>query len=216
MPMNGAEAIEVALEVYRKPARARSLHRHDLPAGLLNLIKIAAGTEDEVKALLDDNTVSALPIKEAAVFYLQQMLMQAEDDDYRQLGLRRGATLQDLKDHKRWLLKWLHPDRNRNTWENVLFKRVAAAAQRLEAALRDGVAVPVQYDRRKSHRRQKAQGWKISQKRVKQEFDWRPRVKKIALAFAVFIIVVGTAHAVLSVSNGNTLNASVMPLAGME
>jgi hypothetical protein len=215
--MSNAEAIELALKVYQRPARARSLRRQDFPAGILSLIKIAASTEDEVEPLIGDRAAPDLPVRDAAVFYLQQILMHAGNDDYRQLGLKRGASLQDLKDHKRLLLKWLHPDRNRNAWENVLFQRVAAAAKRLEAAMQQGAAMPVQFTRPKSsRRRRRPSGWRISQKRVKQPVDWRPRLRKVMLAIAAFVAVVGTAEAILLFSSGSGLKPSMASFVNNE
>jgi hypothetical protein len=199
--MKGVEAIDIAVEIYRKPARARSLHRHDVPPGMLKLIKIAAGTEDEVDALVGGQKSEALPVKEAAVFYLQQLLMNAGNDDYRQLGLSRGATLQDVKDHKRMLLKWLHPDRNPSAWEQVLFGRVKASADRLEGAIRIGDDIPFPTERRRPGRKRRNAAWQAAQARVKQPVDWRPRLKKIAIAAIVFLLIVGTAQAVLSYSS---------------
>jgi hypothetical protein len=206
--MNGAEAINLALDLYRKPARARSLNRRDVPEGMLMLIRIAAAADEEIGALVDDAAIAKQPVKAAAIFYLQQLLMQADGDDFRQLGLRRGATLQDLKDHKRQLLKWLHPDRNKNAWEQVLFQRVAATAERLEAAMRQGGAQPFPSERRKSRRRPAA-AWQLAQKRKKRTADWRPRLRKLAIALAVFVAVVGAAQAVLSYTHGSELTASI-------
>lgn len=207
--MSGVEAIEIALEIYRKPAQARTLHRHAVPSGMLNVIKVAAGTDEEIKALVDDKTAGSMPVKEAAVFYLQQVLMNADGDDFRQLGLRRGASLQDVKDHKRWLLKWLHPDRNGSPWEQVLFGRVKAAADRLEGAIRQGDEVPNFVERRRPGRRRRTMAWRAAHKRTKQPIDWRPRLKKAALAVAVFVFVVGAAQVVFSVSSGADLRASL-------
>lgn len=214
--MSGVEAIEIALEVYRKPAQARTLHRHAVPPGMLNLIKIAGGTEDEIKALLDDKTAESMPVKDAAVFYLQHLLMNAEGDDYRQLGLRRGASLQDVKDHKRSLLKWLHPDRNHSPWEQVLFGRVKAAADRIEGAIRQGDEVPQFVERRRPGRRRRTMAWRAAQKRTKQPVDWRPRLKKAALAAAVFMAIVAVAQAVFAVSNGGSLKASVASIVNFD
>jgi hypothetical protein len=208
MPMKGAAAMELALELYRKPARARSLGRRDVPEGMLELIRIAAASDEEADALIPDEAKAKQPVREAAVFFLQQLLMQAEGDDFRQLGLKRSATLQDVKDHKRQLLKWLHPDRNKNAWEHVLFQRVSGAAERLEAAMRQGGAHPFPSERRKSRRRPAA-AWKLTQKRTKHAADWRPRVKKLAIALAVFVAVVGTAQAVLSYTHGSEPTASI-------
>jgi hypothetical protein len=205
--MSGVKAIDIALDVYRKPARARALSRQDVPAGMLTVIRIAAGSADEIEQPADGEAAETMPVKDAAVFFLRQLLMNAGNDDYRQLGLRRGASLQEIKDHKRSLLKWLHPDRNPSPWEQVLFGRVKAAADRLEGAIREGDEVPHFVERRRPGRRRMA--WRAAHKRMKQPIDWRPRLKKAALAAVVFAAVVGAAQAVFAISNGGSLTSSM-------
>jgi DnaJ domain len=133
-------AILEALHVFKQPVRARSIHRRALPPGMLTVIKIAAGDQ----ATIDDWSTacgeSTLVIKQAASFFLQQSIAKAGQDRYRTLGLTPQATKEDIRKHKRWLLKWLHPDRNPSKWESALFHRVSVIAQSLEANSDDGTA----------------------------------------------------------------------------
>lgn len=199
--MQQTEAIEAALEAYRHPQAVRGLKRAPLPAGMLTLIKLAAASPEEVEKLVTEETARQLPLREAAAFYLQQLLISA-GDDYRQLGLAPGATLQDVKEHKRWLLKWLHPDRNRNRWESALFQRVVASAERLESALREGVQPLPAYASR--HRRQpkRAGSWQVAQRRVKQAVGWRSRLLKAAVVAGAIIVIVAVAQLALTVMQG--------------
>jgi hypothetical protein len=206
--MNGADALGIALDLYRRPQRAHALRRHGVPKGMLDVIKIAASSDEEVEVLAGAKTDGDVQVREAAIFFLQQMLMPEDGDDHRQLGLEPGASLQDVKDHKRWLLKWLHPDRNPNAWEQVLFRRVTTAAERLEAAIRSGEGGVLPIERRKRARRRKSMAWQAAHVRTKQAIDWRPRLKKAALAAIVFVVIVGAAQAVLSASQGQGLKAS--------
>jgi hypothetical protein len=201
MRMQETEAIETALEAYRHPHAVRTLKRGPIPAGMLTLIKLAAASPEEVEKLVTEETARQLPLREAAAFYLQQLLISA-GNDYRQLGLAPGASLQEVKDHKRWLLKWLHPDRNRNSWESALFKRVVASAERLESALREGVQpLPAQKTRR--HRKPKRAGsWQVAQRRVKQAVGWRSRLLKAAMVAAAIIVVVALAQLALAAMQG--------------
>ncbi len=126
-------AIFEALSLYKQPARARSINRQGLPPDMLNLIKIAAGDDQTMVAWAQASGENPEILRQAAVFYLQQTIARAGQDPYRTLGLAPRASSEDIRNHKRWLLKWLHPDRNPSKWETALFHRVNAVAQLLEA-----------------------------------------------------------------------------------
>jgi hypothetical protein len=116
-------ARDIAVDVFSQPLLARQIQRNPLPDGMLEVIQIAAGHIQSDKKHLT---------QEAAVFFLQQVLVSRDNDNFRQLGLNPGASLELVREHRRWLLKWLHPDRNHNKWESTLFARVNSAAARLE------------------------------------------------------------------------------------
>lgn len=199
--MQETEAIETALEAYRNPQAMRSLKRAPLPHGMLTLIKLAASSPEELTKLVTEATARDLPLQQAAAFFLQQQLIDARDD-YRQLALAPGAVLQDVKEHKRWLLKWLHPDRNRNSWEAALFQRVAASAERLESALREGVQPVSKPSRRHGRRIRQAASWQLAQRRVREAVGWRSRILKVAAAIAVLVLMVALAQLALVLMQG--------------
>ena len=126
--MTEREALQIALELFRSPLQVRSVQRLPLPKGVLQVIRIAAGDE------LDECVIKATfgwkepDVRAAAVFFLQQILFEKGSNPFRLLGLSHDANLEDLKNHKRALLKWLHPDRNVNKWESVLLQRVIGAS----------------------------------------------------------------------------------------
>lgn len=199
--MDNVQAIEIALEAYKSPRAFRVSRRVPLPSGMLTLIKLAATTPEDVRTLVADETAEQLPVRDAAIFYLQQILSNAQDD-LRQLALNDDATLQDVKDHKRWLLKWLHPDRNPNSWESALFHRVNAASARLEASLREGV--PELKSVARTHSRRRTPGnWQVAQRRVARTVGWRPRLIKLALATILFVIFVALAQISLTLMQGS-------------
>ncbi len=195
--MDNVQAIEIALEAYKSPQAFRATRRMPLPKGMLTLIKLAASTPENIRSLVDDETADQLPVRDAAIFYLQHVLTNAHDDAS-QLALTRHATLQEVKDHKRWLLKWLHPDRNPNSWESVLFHRVKDASTRLEASLREGVPEHQAMSFSMTRRHARSQ-WHLAQRRVARPVGWRPRALKLALAtLALVILVVGAQFALNS------------------
>ena len=122
------DALQIALELFRSPLQVRSVQRLPLPKGVLQVIRIAAGDE------LDESVIEATfgwkepDVRAAAVFFLQQILFEKGSNPFRLLGLSHDANLEDLKNHRRALLKWLHPDRNVNKWESVLLQRVIGAS----------------------------------------------------------------------------------------
>jgi hypothetical protein len=126
------QAIDVALSIYRRPNLVRTERRKALPDNTLSLIRIASGGDIAPEFLTTERARSEAEAREASVFYIQQVLLSPKSDEYRQLGLTNQATTQQISEHKRYLLKWLHPDRNPNKWESALFQRVVNAAAKLE------------------------------------------------------------------------------------
>ena len=124
-------ALDIALKLYRQPALARKVRRNGLPPRMLSVIKIAAGSEEELVMHVDHTPEESREIREAAIFFLHNSLFQFGSDNYRVLGVEQGATVEQMREHKRWLLKWLHPDLNRNKWESNYLHRVLAAWQEI-------------------------------------------------------------------------------------
>jgi hypothetical protein len=122
------EALQVALDMFRSPALARKVQRQPLPKNVLQVIRIAAGEAIDEKATEQIFGWTEAEVRSAAILFLQQILFDKSSSSYRVLGLTPDAELNALKDHKRALLKWLHPDRNSNRWESVLLQRVVKAA----------------------------------------------------------------------------------------
>lgn len=129
-------AIATALALQRQPALLRSVPRRDIPADVIEVLRIASGHPEAIESACTTFDVDELALIAAAELYLQLILTNAKSDDKRMLCLPLSATATDLKDHRRLLLKWLHPDRNRDNWESALFLKVKAAATRLEEQLK--------------------------------------------------------------------------------
>ena len=129
--MQERNALDIALELYRQPTLARKVRRDGLPPRVLSVIKIAAGSEEELEMPAGHSSGETREIREAAIFFLQNCLFQPGGDNYRVLGVEHDATIEQMRLHKRWLLKWLHPDLNRNKWEAAYLQRVLAAWQEI-------------------------------------------------------------------------------------
>ena len=66
-------------------------------------------------------------VREAATFFLEQVLLHADADSYRVLGATRGAPYTELRRNMTLLLQWLHPDIDRGDLRSVFAARVTRA-----------------------------------------------------------------------------------------
>jgi hypothetical protein len=126
--------IELALDLARMPALARSSAVSPLPPNIIELMRIAAASAEACQAAAAKTGEPAPVMIEAARFYLQQVLFRPDADCYRVLGIKPTASRATARDHMRWLLEWLHPDRNKNSWDAVYAERVLKAWREVSAA----------------------------------------------------------------------------------
>src|SRR6516164_2168478 len=104
--------IELALDLARMPALARSSAVPPLPPNIIELMRIAATCPEACQTAVARTGEPTRVVVEAARFYLQQ-----------------------------WLLEWLHPDRNSNGWDAVYAERVLKAWREVSTA-KGSVATP--------------------------------------------------------------------------
>ncbi len=122
----GQRAIDLALDLARMPAIAPSMAAAPLPVDVLEVIQIAAESQDACRAAALATRQPEPVLVEAARFYVQQILFPPEADCYRVLGIRPGDSREVARLHMRWLLQWIHPDRN-GGWDAVYAKRILKA-----------------------------------------------------------------------------------------
>jgi hypothetical protein len=142
--MHELAAIRAALVDYYQPLRSRKITA-EYPKGIIEVIKVAAGDMPTIEALSNDLQVDEKTLQEAASFYLQQLHFKHAKTPFQKLGLSDSATVDEVTQHKRWLLKWLHPDRNPNKWQTSMFQSVTDAAQHaavLAATIRPSPTMP--------------------------------------------------------------------------
>jgi hypothetical protein len=132
--MTQPHVIELALDLARMPALARSSGTPPLPPNIIELMRIAAAAPEACQAAVAQTGEPAPVVIEAARFYLQQVLFRPDADCYRILGIKPAASRATARDHMRWLLEWLHPDRNNNSWDAVYAERVLKAWREVSAA----------------------------------------------------------------------------------
>jgi hypothetical protein len=119
--------IELALDLARMPALARSSGAPAIPPNVIELMRIAAACPEACHAAVVQTGEPTTAVIEAARFYLQQVLFRPDADCYRILGIKPTASRATARNHMRWLLEWLHPDRNQNGWDGVYAERVLRA-----------------------------------------------------------------------------------------
>ena len=102
------------------------LRERPLPEDVGVAIRIAAGECAARDAAVADSGIPPDAVVEACVFFLQQTLFAPGSDSYRILGVHPGDPQERLREHYRWLMKWLHPDRNQDGWETLYADRVNA------------------------------------------------------------------------------------------
>jgi len=120
--------IELALDLARMPALARSSVAPPLPPNIIELMRIAAAAPEACQAAVAQTGEPRHVLVESARFYLQQVLFRPDADCYRILGIQPSASRTAAREHMRWLLEWLHPDRNNNnSWDAVYAERVLKA-----------------------------------------------------------------------------------------
>lgn len=138
-------ALEQAVAALRAPALLPRLRDRPLPEGIILLLQIAAGNAQATNAATGMVNESEAMVVEAAEQFIQQVMFSAGSDSYRVLGLAQDAEANQIKEHYRWLVRWVHPDRRGDDWNHVYTDRVTAAWQELRTAERRAM-----YDKRRN------------------------------------------------------------------
>ena len=136
MSTDAPQALLEALALARAPRGPRPGPSDRLPDGVFLLLRIAAGEEQALQAARERAQEDSAKLREAATFYLQQVLFAPESDSYRVLGVNPDESEERLREHYRWLARWLHPDRNQDEWEAHYAERVNQAWQNVRNAER--------------------------------------------------------------------------------
>jgi hypothetical protein len=178
--------IELALDLARMPALARSSAAPPLPPNIIELMRIAAASPEACQAAAAQTGESKPVVIEAARFYLQQVLFRVDADCYRILGIKPTASRAMARDHMRWLLEWLHPDRNHNSWDNVYAERVLKAWREVSATNRPTVEPSFPLSRVSSKTTKKARLQKVRLPWIERPV--RPRSLAIRNPYHTFIL----------------------------
>src|SRR5262249_45319992 len=150
MTGNG-EALKLAIDLLHVPSRVRQVRIDPLPEGVAFLLGIAAGDTSAMREAIRTTDRPTEVIRDAAAFFIEQILLEAQSDSYRVLGASPNATPSELRHNMALLIKWLHPDSARDGPQSVFVNRVTMAWDDLKTPERRAA-----YDRAKETLMQKS------------------------------------------------------------
>jgi hypothetical protein len=120
-------SLKSAIDLMHVPSQVRRIRERPLPDDMVFLLRIAAGDEEATTQGSESVGRSPEIVRDAAAFFVEQILLFPEADSYRVLGARSGATRRELKRNVALLLRWLHPDVDPRGERSVFAARVARA-----------------------------------------------------------------------------------------
>jgi DnaJ-domain-containing protein 1 len=125
--MGDGAALRLALDLLYVPWRVRLVRSEPLPEGVPLLLRIAAG---DAAAQQEAVKVAGRPpevIRQAATFFIEQILLSPEADSYRVLGASPDAADSELRRNMASLMTWLHPDLASENERSLFAPRIATA-----------------------------------------------------------------------------------------
>jgi hypothetical protein len=136
--MDGSAALRLAIDLLHIPSRVRSMRTAALPQDVLTLLEIAAGDAEITRQASEASGRTQEVVRNAATFFIEQVLLAPDSDSYRVLGGNAQTTSGDLRRNMALLLRWLHPDmeHNGNNDRSLFAGRVTLAWENLKTAER--------------------------------------------------------------------------------
>ncbi len=101
-----------------------------------NFWPIAAGDETALSEAKKATNRSEQSLREAAAFYIEQILLHPDADHYRVLGAQPDASIAELRRNMALLIRWLHPDHKNGSDRTVFVGRVTRAWNELKSETR--------------------------------------------------------------------------------
>ena len=130
--MDDRAALNLALELLYVPWRVRLVRERPLPEGVPLLLRVAAGDAASEEAAAKTAGRPPEVVRQAAAFFIEQILLSPDADSYRALGAGPTATTAELRANMALLMKWLHPDAAHDGERSVFAARIAAAWNNLK------------------------------------------------------------------------------------
>jgi hypothetical protein len=120
-------AVKIAIELMHVPSQVRLVRSEPLPSDVHTLLQIAAGDGEAQSAAVALTGRSQQTVRQAATFFIEQILFAPGTDSYRVLGVSPQASPSALRRNVALLLRWLHPDLDPQGERAIFIGRVTAA-----------------------------------------------------------------------------------------
>lgn len=126
--MREVSALEQAIRLLLLPSAVRAMQEAPLPGDVEFLFRILAREPDAESRAVALSNKSIEKIRQAAEFYVCQIVLTPSASPRRVLGAEQGGSRQAMRQNMALLLRWLHPDHDFGV-ENrqALFDRVVRA-----------------------------------------------------------------------------------------
>src|SRR5262245_55337338 len=108
--MDRSEALKNAIDLLHCPSQARAVRSAPLPDDVLVLLRIVSGDEGATSEAAHSSGRPRHVVRDAAIFFIEQVMLYPSADSYRVLGAGPEATSGELRRNMALLLRWLHPD----------------------------------------------------------------------------------------------------------
>lgn len=108
--MQDIAAVIAALDISHNPANVPLARNGALPVGVSFLIEIAAGEPNALNLASKETGRTERRLREAAGFFLEQVLLHPDCNCYRVLGGHSLTPTSELRRNMALMLRWLHPD----------------------------------------------------------------------------------------------------------
>jgi len=125
--MSERMALKIAIDLLHVPAQVRLLRAEPLPDGVPLLLRIAAGDDEAERTAVGLTGRSREVVRQAATFFIEQILFAPNTNSYRVLGANPQASAGELRRNVALLLRWLHPDLDPRSERAIFIGRVTAA-----------------------------------------------------------------------------------------
>ena len=130
--MTNHSTLWMAVDLLRSPSSVKRVRTVSLPADVSSLLLIAAGDEEAIRKASEATGRPPRAVREAAGFYIEQVLLHPDADSYRVLGARPDASTEQLRRNMALLIRWLHPDSQNGAERTVFTSRVTQAWNELK------------------------------------------------------------------------------------
>jgi hypothetical protein len=130
--MSDRMALRIAIDLMHVPSQVRLSRAEPLPDGVEMLLRIAAADAEAESAAIALTGRSRDVVRQAATFFIEQILFAPDADSYRVLGASPQASASELRSNVALLLRWLHPDRDPQGARSIFVSRVTAAWNNLK------------------------------------------------------------------------------------